>query len=181
MTPEGPITEKVFERMRLDIIAEGFSDLEMAQFIILKGLSKTSIKYAAEYAQKALDANPDDYQTLYVWAQTQTDNAIRIEGYRKLLEQNPNDAKVLFLLGSLSIDWEQKTKGAFEKSIGYLKRSAALDPDYACGQAYRFLGSIHVHLGDVEKGLAFYRLAQEIYDWEPTRETIARIEKGERP
>ncbi len=181
MTPEGPITEEAFQRMCLDIIADGFSDLEMAQFIILEGLSETSRKYAAEYAQNALDANPNDYQTLYVWTQTQTDNAKRIQGNRKLLKQNPNHAKVLFQLGSLLIDWEQKTKGAFEESIGYLKRSAALDPDYARGQAYRFLGNIHVHLGDVEKGLAFYRLAQEIYDWEPTREAIVRIEKGDRP
>ncbi len=178
MTPKGPITDDAFERMRLDIISEGFTDLEMAKYFILIGLSTTSTKYAQEYVQKALDANPDDYQTLYVWTRTQTDDAKRIQGARKILEQNPNDAKVLFQLGSLLIDWDRNTKGAFEESIGYLKRSAALDPDYAEGQAYRFLGSIHVHLGDVEKGLAFYKLAQEIYNWEPTREAIERIEKG---
>ena len=181
MTPEGPITDDEFQRMRLGIISEGFTDLEMAKYFILIGLSTANTKYAQEYAQKALDANPDDYQTLYVWTQTQTEDSKRIQGTRKLLEQNPNDAKMLFQLGSLLIDWEQKTKGAFEESIGYLKRSAALDPDYFRGQAYRFLGGIHVHLGDVEEGLAFYKLAQEVYDWEPTREAIERIEKGDRP
>ena len=176
MTKEGPTTKEEYTRMRLDIIAEGFSDLDMAKYLILVGYPDD--KYVKEYAQKALNANPNDYQTLYVWTQAQTEQAKRVIGYRKLFEQNPNSSEILFFLGT-HLAWEGKTRGEAEKAIDYLKRSAALDPKYLRGEAYRVLGGIYLGQSDSDTALAFYKRAQEIYHWEVTQENIERIEKGE--
>lgn len=180
MTEAGPITQEQRTRMEYDIIAEGFSDLEMAQFIILTGLSDTSVKYAAEYAQKALDENPNDYETLYVWTRVQMDPAKSEQGYRRLVDMNPNSAYLLLMLGRNLVSWENPQTDTKE-GITYLKRSAALAPDLKNGLALRVLGDAHLKLKDDDTAIAFYKRAQTIYESADTQNMIELIEKGVLP
>ncbi len=176
---EGSLTEEEHKRMRHDIISEELGYLDTAKYIILEKWYPESA--AAEYAQKALEQKPNDYNTIYVWTETRTDPAEKVEGLRKLLAQNPNSPEILFHLGVRLLNWETKTHKDYEELIGYLKRSAALAPDLYRGGAYRKLGKIYLDLKDKETALAYYKRAQEIYDLEITREYIELIEKGELP
>ena len=180
MTESGPITEEQRERMRYNIIADDLSDLEMAQFIMLQGLSDNSVRYAAEYAQKALDQNPDDYHTLYVWAAVQMNPVQRENGYRRLLEMNPNSAHVLVMLGRTLTSWHNP-QSDIDEGITYLKRSAALSPFLYDALAFRSLGRAYLKLKANDTAIAFYDRAQTIHYSTDTQEIIRLIERGELP
>jgi len=163
-------------QLRVEILVEGFSALDAAKFLISTGYEK----YARDYADAALASNPDDFTTLYVWTYLQPEDANRIQGYRRLVEMNPNSARALLNLGGLLI-YAAHPLGNVAEAIRYLERAAALDPNLYQGAAYSELGSAYLKLGDGELALKYYKRAQQIYDSGLRRDFIELIEKGEIP
>lgn len=183
MADDGLITEEEFYRRKLNILAEAFSDLDMAKYLIAHGYEEFRWYdeiYAAEYAQKALDKEPDDYQTLYVWTSIHTAlDAEKTEyGFRRLVELNPYPAEELYNLG-LHLVVAGENRADYEEAIGFLNRSIALAPNGFVGGAYRAMGQAYAKLGDREKALTFYKRSQKIYYGERTQKVIESLEKEE--
>jgi len=166
------------EQLAVEILVEGFSALDAAKFLI--SFNYGYEKNAREYADAALASNPDDFTTLYVWTYLQPEDANRIQGYRRLVEMNPNSVRALLKLGGLLISTEKPLGNAAE-AIPYLERAAALDPNLYQGAAYSKLGSAYLKLGDGELALKYYKRAQQIYDSGNRQDLIELIEKGELP
>jgi len=180
-----PIAEEVEEvyRRKLNILAEVLSDLDMAKYLMYHGgelFKWYDEKYAIEYAQKALDKEPDDYQTIYVWSVCHMAlDSEKVEyGFRRLVELNPNSAEVLSELG-LHLVLQAENRADYEEAIGFLKRAIALEPIGLYGSVYRTMGKAYAKLGDKEKALAFYKHSQEIYYSERTQKVIESLEKEE--
>ncbi len=180
-----PIAEEVEEvyRRKLNILAEVLSDLDMAKYLLDHGRELFrwyDEVYAIEYAQKALDKEPDDYQTIYVWSVSHMGlDSEKVEyGFRRLVELNPNSAEVLYQLG-LHLVLQAENRPDYEEAIGFLKRSIALEPTGSYGSVYRTMGKAYAKLGDKEKALAFYKHSQEIYYSEKTQKVIESLEKEE--
>ena len=178
-----PIAEEVEEvyRRKLNILAEVLSDLDMAKYLMYHGhelFRWYDEEYAIEYAQKALDKEPDDYQTLYVWTRIQEDPEKTEYGCRRLVELNPNSAEDLFHLG-LHLVLQAENRADYEEAISFLKKSIALAPTDFDGEPYYLMGEAYAKLGDTEKALAFYKRAQQIYYSEKTQKAIESLEKEE--
>ncbi len=182
-TKAGPITKEEHIRLELDIIDRVFTtDLDMAKYLFVVDLYDR--KYVQEYVQKALDKNPNDYNTLYVWTEAQTDPDKIVEGCRKLLAQNPNSAHVLWRIG-VTLVYDGKHQNEIEEGIGHLKRSAAITPVLYKGAAFIYLGEAYLKLKDTLKALEAYKRAKNIYHTSSRQHIIDsienRIEKGEQP
>jgi len=172
------LTQDQLTQLEVEILVEGFSALDAAKF--LASYEEVYGKYAREYADAALASNPDDFTTLYVWTYLQPEDANRIQGYRRLVEMNPNSVYALLDLGMYLI-YAEKPLGNAVEAIPYLERAAALDPNLDQGSAYSLLGSAYLKLGDGELALKYYKRAQQIYDSGLRRDFIELIEKGELP
>ncbi len=178
-TKAGPITKEEHVRLELDIIDQVFTtDLDMAKYLFVVDLYDR--KYVQEYAQKALDKNPNDYNTLYVWTEAQTAPDKIVKGCRKLLAQNPNSAHVLWRIGATLV-YDGKHQKEIEEGIGHLKRSAAIDPDLYKGAAFIYLGEAYLKLKDTPKALESYKRAKNIYHTSSRQYIIDSIEKREQP
>lgn len=180
-----PIAEEVEEvyRRKLNILAEVLSDLDMAKYLMDHGRELFrwyDEEYALEYAQKALDKEPDDYQTIYVWSVIHTGlDAEKVEyGFRRLVELNPNCAEMLYDLG-LHLVLQAENRADYEEAIGFLKRSIALEPTGLYGSVYHTMGEAYAKLGDKEKALAFYKHSQNLYYSKKKQKVIESLEKEE--
>lgn len=178
MTKEGPLTHEARDRMELEILEAKLSALDIAKFLTVEMYGKNWDKYAREYAQKVLDKNPDDFEALYIWTKLQTDVDTRIQGFRRLVEINPNSAYALLYLGS-ELFREAKDQTDIQEGIPYLEKSAALDPNLYQGEAFQDLGLAYRKLGDVDKALMYLNRAQAIHESGYRQEIIRLIKEGE--
>lgn len=173
------VRSRVFRRAKLEVISESMSPLHAAKY--LDALSGSYRDKARELAQVALDANPDDFHTLLLWTTLQyepDDEASRkraVAGYRRLLEMNPNSARVTHDLGRILFRADE-----FEESVHLLKKAAQLDTRYQ-ESAFLRLAMSYYGVGDKEQALAYlYRLAEVASTQrarEMTRERIEALEQ----
>lgn len=170
------VKSRVFRQAELEVISESMSPLHAAKYLGALGSSLYADK-ARELAQVALDANPDDFHTLLLWTTLQyvpDDEASRkraVAGYRRLLEMNPNSARVRYDLGNLLSDYQE-----FEESIRLLETSSQLDPRFSEG-AFLRMARKYYFFGDKAKALAYLKRLAEVASTQRAREiTRERIE-----
>ena len=152
-------------REEVDILADGLDALSAAKF--LKALGGYAA-YAREYADKALAANPDDFETLLVWTKLRVDDEEREDGYRRLLEMAPNSITVLTGLGALLAN------DAPEEAIEYLEKANSLDATaglYELGWAYQ-------RVGEYDKAVTALKKAYQRYNQPRMLSEIRSIEAG---
>ena len=152
-------------REEVDILADGLDDLSAAKFLKALGGHAT---YAREYADKALAANPDDFETLLVWTKLRVDDEEREYGYRRLLEMAPNSVTVLTGLGSLLAN------DAPEEAIEHLEKANSLDATaglYELGWAYQ-------RVGEYDKAVTALKKAYQRYNRPRMLSEIRSIEAG---
>ncbi len=152
-------------REEVDILADGLDALSAAKF--LKALGGYAA-YAREYADKALAANPDDFETLLVWTKLRVDDEEREYGYRRLLEMAPNSITVLTGLGSLLAN------DAPEEAIEHLEKANSLDATaglYELGWAYQ-------RVGEYDKAVTALKKAYQRYNRPRMLSEIRSIEAG---
>ena len=178
--PDGkPLTADQRARMELAILAEDLPPLAVAKYIFVTGY--WDITYAQEFAAQALEASPDDFNTLYLWTTLQPDETPeKIAGFRHLLEMQPNSARILRELGMNLIGVGMSRTNIVE-AIPYLKKSAQLDPHAKQGSAFSLLGSAYLQLGDGDMALKYLKRAQTIHRSAHRRDLIELIEAGEIP
>lgn len=110
---------------------------------------------AGEYVDLALTENPNSFEALLLWCQLQPpDQATeREDGFRKLLEMNPNSVDALVGLGTrLSFD------GRPEEAIVYLEKASLLDPE----RPPSTLGFTYEELGEYDKALVALKNSYKI-------------------
>ena len=101
---------------------------------------------AREYVDLALAENPNSFEALLLWCQLRPpdQDTEREDGFRKLLEMNPNSVDALVGLGTrLSFD------GRPEEAIVYLEKASLLDPE----RPPSTLGFTYKDLGEYDKAL----------------------------
>ncbi len=176
---ETPVTKEQRARIELAILAEDLPALAVAKYIFVTGY--WDITYAQEFAAQALEASPDDFNTLYVWTILQPDETPeKIAGFRHLLEMQPDSARILRELGMNLIGVGMSRTNIVE-AIPYLEKSAQLDPHAKQGSAFALLGSAYLQLGDGDKALEYLKRAQTIHRSAHRRDLIELIEAGEIP
>ena len=99
-----------------EVMTEGMTPLNAAKYLIAHNINT---EHKQQYAQQALDENPDDYHTLLVWAYVQ-DFEKKPEAFRRLLKMRPNAAYVLYRLGDITLTPE---------AIPILKKAYQYAPD----------------------------------------------------
>ena len=113
-----------------------------------------------EHLRGALDLRPEDSTTLLEVA-----DALRISGYaeqslpfyRQVPEKSPASAQALAGIGLALFDMNRYTE-----SIEASEAAIALDPELPLrGEVYRFLGSAHAELGNLEEAVENLRRAIE--------------------
>ena len=157
-------------QISIEIWTDGFSALNAAKFLGAGGGALDG-KYAIEFAQKALDENPNDFHTLYLWSILHDFNGGPFynreledkaeSGYRRLLEMNPNSVPVLHSLGYhlyIERDIKEDPKQSIAESIVLLQKSVQLDPTYL-------------------KGSSLYRLAKSYYAVRDTAKAIETLKR----
>ncbi len=102
---------------RAEIMTEGMTPLNAAKYLTAH---KINTEHKKQYAQQALDQDPDDYHTLLVWTYVQQDFDTQRKGWRRLLKMRPNDAYVLSRLGDITFSAE---------AIPILKKAYQYAPD----------------------------------------------------
>ncbi len=135
---------------RAEIMTEGMNPLNAAKYLAAHNINT---EHKKQYAQQALDENPDDYHTLLVWTYVQQDFDTQREGWRRLLKMRPNDAYVLSRLGDITFSAE---------AIPILKKAYQYAPDVSKD-----------HPAFLKKGIVF-ELAQAYFYW--TREDTKALE-----
>ena len=170
------VKSRVFRLAELEVISESMSPLHAAKYLGALGSSLYADK-ARELAQVALDANPDDFHTLLLWTTLQydpDDEASRkraVAGYRRLLEMNPNSARVTHDLGRILSRADE-----FEESAHLLKKAAQLDTRYQ-ESAFLRIAMSYYGVGDKEQALAYLKRLAEVASTQRAREmTRERIE-----
>ena len=170
------VKSRVFRLAEREVISESMSPLHAAKYLGALGSSLYTDK-ARELAQVALDANPDDFHTLLLWTALQyepDDEASRkraVAGYRRLLEMNPNSARVTHDLGRILYRADE-----FEESVHLLKKAAQLDTRYQ-ESAFLRLAMSYYGVGDKEQALAYLKRLAEVASTQRARETTReRIE-----
>ena len=169
----------LYHQATVDILTEGMSALDAAKVLAMK----LGYNEARPFAQVALDTNPDDFHTLLLWTTLQFDpvpesyleeKAWReraVAGYRRLLEMNPNSARVRYDLGNLLSDYQE-----FEESIRLLETAYQLDPRFSEG-AFLRMARKYYFFGDKAKALAYLKRLAEVASTQRAREmTRERIE-----
>ena len=166
------LTSEQLERLRVEIFAEGFSDLDVAKLLVSGSIVSGYQKYARAYVQRAIDADPNNFEAHLIRADL-LPYAEKEAEYRRLLEWKPDSIPVLLSLGLLVSDDQE--------AIGYLEKSAHLDPTYLNYNAFVKLSERYQRVGDYEKALAALKTLRDRPEGSTDKieRQIEAIEKGE--
>ena len=82
--------------IQAEIMTEDMTPLNAAKYLMAHNINT---EHHLQYAQQAVDENPDDYHTHLVWITAHSDIYKRIEGYRRLVKIRPNSSYALYWLG----------------------------------------------------------------------------------
>ena len=93
-------------QMAIEISVEGLSNLDAARYLLTAHdlpdfvRSEDAYLYAHRYAHKAVEENPDDFSTLYVWlVVSQYRRSVELSMFHTLLKLKPQAIEVLRTLG----------------------------------------------------------------------------------
>jgi len=145
----GKLTQEQRDQISVEVFTEGLVPLDAAKYLSKAG-GLIGRKACLQFAQQALEANPDDFHTLLVWTSVQFRDAsnpdaawARMEaGYRRLLEMNPNSAFILYRLGGTLgyVDYPEK--------VALLEKAIRLAPEKDLGKG---AGSTNIRDGALQK------------------------------
>ena len=149
---EGVTSEKVIndmyrehqaqlEDIKAEIMTEGMTPLNAAKYLMAHNIYTD---YKMQYAQQAVDDNPNDFHTQLVWTWTQNEFDKMKEGYRRLVEIRPNSAYAFYWLGRYTHSAD---------AIPILKKAYQYAPDVPTNHP----GSLKVAI--------LLKLAQAYYRW----------------
>ena len=152
-------------REEVEILVEGMDDLSAARYLRMQGGYD---EYVREYAAKALNEDPDNFEVLYIFTQAQDLEADRETGFRRLLEMDPNFVPVLSKLGVIL------ARDSPEEAIEYLERANQLEPD----NNLFHLGISYQRVGEYDKALVVLKRADELNRAPMALAHIKAIEAG---
>lgn len=136
-------------REEIEILVEGMDNLSAARYLRMQGGYD---EFVREYAAKALNEDPDNFDALYIFTQAQDLEADRETGFRKLLEMDPNFVPALSKLGVIL------ARDSPEEAIEYLERANQLEPD----NNLFHLGISYQRVGEYNKALVVLKRADEL-------------------
>ena len=93
----------------------------------------------------------------------------RAEMLRRLLEKDPNNAMILFSLGT-----ELFKEGRYEEARGLLARAVENKPDYSV--AYRMLGRAHYELAENAEARRVFEKGREVAEANGDLQTVREID-----
>ena len=93
----------------------------------------------------------------------------RAEMFRRLLEKDPNNAMILFSLGT-----ELFKEGRYEEARGLLARAVENKPDYSV--AYRMLGRAHYELAENAEARRVFEKGREVAKANGDLQTVREID-----
>ena len=152
-------------REEVEILVEGMDNLSAARYLRMQGGYD---EYVREYAAKALNEDPDNFEALYIFTQAQDLEADRETGFRRLLEMDPNFAPALSKLGVIL------ARDSPEEAIEYLERANQLEPD----NNLFHLGISYQRVGEYDKALVVLKRADELNRAPMALAHIKAIEAG---
>lgn len=142
--------------IEVKVLTEGMSALDAAKYIKVTFSGPPYLNYAREFADCALNENPDDFDVRLIWTELQpTRSEKKIEAYRKLMRIEPNHARVLFGLAMNVSD--------VKESIGYLEKAKAINDEVYQRQVLTELGYRYKAIGENEKALENLKGAEAIH------------------
>ena len=152
-------------REEVEILVEGMDDLSAAKYLRMQGGYD---EYVREYAAKALNEDPDNFEALYIFTKAQELEVDRVTGFRRLLEMNPDSVPVLSELGAIL------ARDSPEEAIEYLERANQLEPD----NNLFHLGISYQRVGEYDKALVVLKRADELNRAPMAHAHIKAIEAG---
>lgn len=142
--------------IEVKVLTEGMSALDAAKYIKVTFGGPLYLNYAREFADRALNENPDDFNVRLIWTELQpTRSEKKIKAYRKLMKIEPNHARVLFGLAMNVSD--------VKESIGYLEKAKAINDEVYQRQVLTELGYRYKAIGENEKALENLKGAEAIH------------------
>ncbi len=110
------------KNLKAEIMTEGMTSLNAAKYLMAHNIRTEHIN---QYAQQAVDENPDDFHTQLIWTWAQYygtgDDIGKVKaGYRRLVKIRPNSAYALYSLGNLTYSTD---------AIPLLKKAYQYAPD----------------------------------------------------
>ena len=152
-------------REEVEILVEGMDNLSAKRYLRMQGGYD---EYVREYAAKALNEDPDNFEALYIFTQAQDLEADRETGFRRLLEMDPNFVPALSKLGVIL------ARDSPEEAIEYLERANQLEPD----NNLFHLGISYQRVGEYDKALVVLKRADELNRAPMALAHIKAIEAG---
>lgn len=152
-----------------------FSDLDAAKFLSEENSWYTPV--ASHYAQRAIEAEPDNFEAHLVHTELLSregslSDEEREAAYRKLHTWKPNFVRVLSKLAALVEN--------VDEVIEIYERIAQISPTYQKGLYLKQLGDLYQTKGDYDKALAVYKKKYELLpnSSRHSSENIDAIEKA---
>ena len=152
-------------RAEIEILVEGMDNLSAARYLRMQSGYD---EFVREYAAKALNEDPDNFDALYIFTQAQDLETDRETGFRKLLEIDPNFVPALSKLGVIL------ARDSPEEAIEYLERANQLEPD----NNLFHLGISYQRVGEYDKALVVLKRADELNRAPMAQAHIQAIEAG---
>lgn len=179
------VIKKVFDAL------EGVSNLHKAKYFGAGSLSRNPI--AIYYAEKAHAENPDDFHTLWVLANIQKQElymndeksfdpvyvARTVSSYHRLLEMNPNIARLWYEYAKVAVITTPVGKGDRAASIAAHKKSFELDPTLYYGDVLRSLAIMHLGGVENDKAVKYIQQWQVIFPHDAKLVMIEDFKRGE--
>lgn len=156
---------ELYRQKEVSILTEGMDNLSAARYLRMQGGYD---EFVREYAAKALNEDPDNFDALYIFTQAQDLEVDRETGFRRLLEMDPNFVPALSKLGVIL------ARDSPEAAIEYLERANQLEPD----NNLFHLGISYQRVGEYDKALVVLKRADELNRAPMARAHIKAIEAG---
>ncbi|MCG9132024.1 hypothetical protein J5I95_10120 [Candidatus Poribacteria bacterium] len=157
--------DELYRQKEVSILVEGMDNLSAARYLRMRGGYD---EFVREYAAKALNEDPDNFEALYIFTKTQELEVDRVTGFRRLLEMNPDSVPVLTELGAIL------ARDSPEEAIEYMERANQLEPD----TTLYYLGISYQRVGEYDKALVVLKRADELNRAPMARAHIKAIEAG---
>ncbi len=153
----GEISHEEYYRKWMEITTEGEDPLTVAKYIYThEGIPNVSL--GIEYAERALQRNPNSFEALHVWTLCHVKREEREVGFRRLVEKFPNSGLA---------HWEYAIELIFPspwkpvKALEHMQKAIQLDNRIPSNNA--MLALCYKALGEHEKALAVYQGMRAIH------------------
>lgn len=157
--------DELYRQKEVSILVEGMDNLSAARYLRMQGGYD---EFVREYATRALNEDPDNFEALYILTKAQELEVDREAGYRRLLEMNPDSVRALSELGVIL------ARDSPEEAIEYLEKANQLEPD----NNLFHLGISYQRIGEYDKALVVLKRADELNRAPMALAHIKAIEAG---